>query len=388
MATDTDTHDYVIVGAGSAGCVLASRLTEDEDTGALIVEDVVFDNLAIVPRGASPSNSAESGPADDMRQAHPALSAAELREAFGIEEPETPEGDRDDLSLKVVRMFGHIGLNERFLDESSVDSLKSDLESHDAVSAVFGEEEHDLLLVIDADAVDSNAELDDHVVSSLDDTPWEVWDDWTWIDSIADQYASTEDVEKDLDELHQRLIGRERFPETKEMETDAEIERRKRLFEEDPGARHQREMEERRIDLYGQRGRTQGEDVTATSMLSYLGREAENQFEILLLERGGSMALRSYKEGMSPPGIDLKALRQEAEERAFDKLEGQRERIGELKGQRYGGEIEPVRSGVSESEIDAVRLSLETKSEAGVRSALKARGVPEDKIDELLRRAR
>jgi choline dehydrogenase len=31
-------HDYVIVGAGSAGCVLAARLTEDPDTSVLLIE--------------------------------------------------------------------------------------------------------------------------------------------------------------------------------------------------------------------------------------------------------------------------------------------------------------------------------------------------------------
>src|SRR4051812_49585162 len=35
---DMATYDYVIVGAGSAGCVLAARLTEDPDVSVLLVE--------------------------------------------------------------------------------------------------------------------------------------------------------------------------------------------------------------------------------------------------------------------------------------------------------------------------------------------------------------
>jgi choline dehydrogenase-like flavoprotein len=58
VPNEATTYDVVIIGAGTAGCVLANRLSQDEHLSVAIIEagtDKSNDTVIKAPPGASPS---------------------------------------------------------------------------------------------------------------------------------------------------------------------------------------------------------------------------------------------------------------------------------------------------------------------------------------------
>lgn len=190
----------------------------------------------------------------------------------------------------------------------------------------------------------------------------------------------------DLEAHHKGVLDRKQAPEVArekaEVDTETEIERRKRLFAEDPGEVFNRRMEERRLGAYEGQVREQGLRtrawVTPQQYNDDVRQEASTIYDVLVDEAKD----RREQEEMTtatPAPIDYRALRSLAEREAAERV-----RL------RYGG-MAPSEAGgtpVTPEEVQAVRVALSGADEAQVRAGLLARGVPPAKADELLRQAR
>lgn len=76
------------------------ELTRDDETGALIVENITFDNLSVVTNGASPSNTANTGPVsniiDDPSTVEASASVGDDRQVATLTRAEPFDRDTSD----------------------------------------------------------------------------------------------------------------------------------------------------------------------------------------------------------------------------------------------------------------------------------------------------
>lgn len=254
-------------------------LEEEEETGALIIDEETvgpFDNLSVVNSGASPSNSAVFGEAEEfasvsdgngvavLQKGVTRLTAEELQQEFDSEElafhgpaldeiesfantddnsrdspisdlvewsdsdhvqsaaeayvessddasmddsvstleswieSDMEDSDSEEMSLHAIKIFGSLHVRDDFVDQGEVEDVVDELESHEAVNVIVGSDSN-MLLVIDSELVESNSDLNDHIIETLDETPFEVFEEWNWIDRTDDQFTTprvTEDAEE------------------------------------------------------------------------------------------------------------------------------------------------------------------------------------------------
>lgn len=167
------------------------ELEDDEELGAKRVEDIHFDNLAVVPQGAAPSNSAQIGEAAAMAQAPDGgsiavmsqgserLAQAELQDEFDYE-----SSDEEEMMAGTLTFYGPVSA---MVDDDEIEDLLDDLNEHGALTSVVVGDDDDqkLVSIVDTSDVDSIDGLNDHIKSTLEDSPFEVYDGYNWLREVA-----------------------------------------------------------------------------------------------------------------------------------------------------------------------------------------------------------
>jgi hypothetical protein len=179
-----DEHLSALVDKGLVGVSpdLYRTLGEfDEDLEAAPAEEILdVPYITILDRGASDGATIEPASAEALA----ASPAGRFLQATG--------SDTEQLASSHTLRFDAYG--EMFGDEF-LDAAVENLNAIDGVSAIRSETNTDptLLAMISPDAVETLDTLNERLIAALDDTPFEVYEDFDWLDRIHDRLASPSD---------------------------------------------------------------------------------------------------------------------------------------------------------------------------------------------------
>lgn len=119
----------------------------------------------------------------------------------------------------------------------------------------------------------------------------------------------------DLEKLHKEILDRSTLPERKREETDAELEERRRIYKEDPGALFERNIKERTTAAYERQAGGRG-GLSSSAYLSQL-RLRTNQIYKARLGQA-----QKFGPGLTDPDFDHMLALQEAQQQAEAELAG------------------------------------------------------------------
>ncbi|AUV81264.1 hypothetical protein C2R22_05965 [Salinigranum rubrum] len=193
-----DEHLSTLVDKGLVGVSpdLYRTLGEfDDDLEAAPAEEILdVPYITILDRGASDGATIEPASAEALA----ASPAGRFLQATG--------SDADQLASSHTLRFDAYG--EMFGDEF-LDAAVSNLNAIDGVSAMRSKTNTDptLLAMVSPDAVDTLDTLNERIITALEDTPFEVYEDFDWLDRVSDRLAAGDDDEQASDEGAESSTG-------------------------------------------------------------------------------------------------------------------------------------------------------------------------------------
>jgi len=188
---------------------------EETEEGAKVVEDIVFDNLSIVPTGAAPSNTIEIGETDELSHAELSAFTAELQEIepgmwvksdgmkgitiSAVEDGEIEvdiyeEQDGQWRSTEETEMFDTNSLEEWDVDEEDVGPVE-DEDEEEMVSGVpdnleFDSKEDAMAFIEDEEILTGVHKMDGMWIPGADHDEYVEWERAQETDNIGDPLDS------------------------------------------------------------------------------------------------------------------------------------------------------------------------------------------------------